>query len=829
MGRVVHPHIITPDSALGGMDIRRSVRCGNGGAFTRTPSVTGNQKVWTWSAWVKKWAQGGTSHLFNSTGSNDGIAAIYFNSDKIHTYFDTSGSNPYGEVTARYYRDPTSWMHIVWQVDALNQTQTIWVNGEDQSTASSRNPPNYAYSMNQSGKLQGLGISSYGGSHTNGTYLAEIHHSDGYKYDPSYYGYTEPQTGIWRPKKVTGISYGTNGFYLDFSDNSTAAALGKDRSGNGNDWTPNGSISVANDKTNDSLLDTPTNNFCTLNPVRKQTDLCHFDQGNLQASGSSTSYPGAVGTIALSSGKWYYEFRIDTYSTPGNDPMCGICRNSYFSGGAGRIVYRAGGHYITSTPSEPSDPDAFTVGDIIGVAIDLDDAAGKIRFYKNGSLQPILANGDLDDVKSDLSISSLGGVYPYVQMYTNDVCTVNFGQRPFSYTPPSGHKKLIVNTNNNSLDYSTPSILDPKKHFDTLLYTTGSSNGTFTHTGIGFKADLMWIKCRSDGEHHYWVDSVRGDQAVTDKFLRSSDQSAEGSTGLNGTTWTSINGGFKVTELSIDNSNGGGEVYYASRNYAAWCWKAGGSSNTFNVDGKGYASTSAAGITDGSIALTGASVNREAGFSIVSYSGTGSAGTIGHGLGKVPKWIVTKRRSGTEDWKVYHSNIDGGKFKKLNNGSQAQTSNTDVYPDTAPTSSVYSLGNHVSVNGSGDTYIAYCWAEIPGYSKFGEYLGNNSADGTYVHLGFKPAWIMVKLISGDNWYMSDVKRDPFNVHDHRLFADTNAAEGAIGQEHVDFLSDGFKFRRAKTPFNSNLGKHIYMAFAEQPGGVTPYRTSPNAR
>ena len=168
-----------------------------------------------------------------------------------------------------------------------------------------------------------------------------------------------------------------------------------------------------------------------MNPVRKQTDQCNFDQGNLQASGSSTSYPGAVGTIALSSGKWYYEFRIDTYATPGNDPMCGICRKDYSSGGAGRIVYRAGGAYITSTPSEPTDPDAYGVGDIIGVAIDLDDAAGKIRFYKNGSLQPILANGDLDDVKSDLQISAVGGVYPYVQMYTNDVCTC------LLYTSPS--------------------------------------------------------------------------------------------------------------------------------------------------------------------------------------------------------------------------------------------------------------------------------------------------------------------------------------------------------------------------------------------------------
>ena len=826
MGRAFVPHIITPDSALGGKVIGRSVRCGDGGAFTRTPSVTGNQKVWTWSAWVKKWGQGGTHHLFSSEGNNDGIAAIYFNNDNIHTYFDTSGSNPYGAINSREHRDPNSWMHIVWQVDALNQTQSIWINGQDESPTSSNNPPNFAYSMNQSGKVNGLGISAYGGSHTNATYLAEVHHSDGYKYDPSYYGYTDPQTGIWRPKKVTGISYGTNGFYLDFSDNSTAAALGKDRSGNGNDWTPNGSISVANNDTNDSLLDSPTNNFCTLNPLRRQNNNCTLSMGNLKATGPNESYPGATGNITLFSGKWYYEFVMNTYATPGSDPMCGICRNSYISGGAGRIVYRAGGHYITATPSEPSDPDAFAVGDIIGVAIDLDDAAGKIRFYKNGSLQPILANGDLDDVKSDLSISTLGGVYPYVQMYNGDVCTVNFGQRPFSYTPPSGHKKLISNTNNNSLDNSTPSILDPKEHFNILLWD-GNNNASRDITGLEFKPDLVWIKNRAQGNTHSWQDSMIG--FGDDKTLRTD---TDGALDTNGNLYGYINYTLKDgINVNSGSSHDSSRVNSSSSgaNHVAWCWKAGGSSNTFNVDGTGYASASAAGITDGSIALTHASVNREAGFSILRYTGGGSAGTIGHGLGKVPKWIITKRTSATEDWKVYHSNITGGHFKKFNNGPQGQVSNSDVYPDTDPTTTVYSVGSHDSVSGNGSTYVSYCWAEIPGYSKFGVYTGNNSADGTYVHLGFRPAWLMVKLTTGDNWYISDIKRDPFNVHDHRLFSDSNAAEGGIGQEHVDFLSNGFKFRRAKTPFNSNSGTHIYMAFAEQPGGVTPFQISANAR
>ena len=827
MGRAFVPHIITPDSALGGKVIGRSVRCGDGGAFTRTPSVTGNQKVWTWSAWVKKWGQGGTHHLFSSEGNNDGIAAIYFNGDNIHTYFDTSGSNPYGAINSREHRDPNSWMHIVWQVDALNQTQSIWINGQDESPTSSNNPPNFAYSMNQSGKVNGLGISAYGGSHTNGTYLAEVHHSDGYKYDPSYYGYTDPQTGIWRPKKVTGISYGTNGFYLDFSDNSTAAALGKDRSGNGNDWTPNGSISVANNDTNDSLLDSPTNNFCTLNPLRRQNNNCTLSMGNLKATGPNESYPGATGNITLFSGKWYYEFVMNTYANPGSDPMCGICRNSYISGGAGRIVYRAGGHYITATPSEPSDPDAFAVGDIIGVAIDLDDAAGKIRFYKNGSLQPILANGDLDDVKSDLSISTLGGVYPYVQMYNGDVCTVNFGQRPFSYTPPSGHKKLTSNTNNNSLDNSTPSILDPKEHFNTLLWT-GNGSASRDITGLEFKPDLVWIKRRANAQAHSWQDSVIG--FGDDKTLRTENNNALDTNGnLYGYINYTLKDGININGGTQASGNDSRTNAVSSNNtYVAWCWKAGGSSNTFNVDGKGYASASAAGITDGNLPLTAASINRESGFSIVRYTGNGgSSQTLAHGLGIKPKIFMTKCiTDGSTNWDFHaFETVRMDLNNVVVNQNNSLTSFTNDYLTIASGSD--------NRNGNAKGYVAYIWAEIPGYSKLGTFTGNGNSDGTFVYTGFRPSWVMTKTISGNtsNWNIYDHKRNPHNIANRTLYANLNNAESAesASGNQMDLLSNGFKMRGNNQDTNGDGSVYIYMAFAKQPGGVNPFKTSANAR
>ena len=840
MGRAVHPNIITPDRALGGKDIRRSLRFNPSDRtyLEKTFSSAGNRRTWTFSFWLKRVETGRNSFIFSPQVGGDGSneSRLYITSDDQLRVYDSGGSGGY--IVARaaaLLRDVSSWYHCVVAIDTTQSTDSnrgkFYINGVQQEIDTS----GFHQWGNQNQQMgwgnnnrHRIGSDGYQNSFSDGMiiadYLAEVHYINGLQLDASYFGFTEPQTGIWTPKKYIG-NYGTNGLYLDFSDNSatTATTLGRDRSGNANNFTPT-NFSVAAGEGNDSLEDTPTNNFITLNPLHRFTHNCEFSNGNLKATGPNQNFPGAAANIALSSGKWYYEFQINTKTSV---PMCGVCKNDYVSGGAGRVLYRAGGHYVMHDGSEPTDPDSFDVGDIIGVAIDLDDTLGNIRFYKNGTLQTV--NSNLNSLKSQLSISTLGGLLPYIQMYHNDVCTVNFGQRPFSYTPPSGHIKLTSNTNNNSLDFSTPSILDPKEHFDTLLYTTGSSNGTFTHTGVGFKPDLMWIKCRNAGEHNFLIDSVRGDQAITNKFLRTSDAGGEGTNGVNGTTWTTIDGGFTVTETSIDNSSGGGEIYYASRNYVVWCWKAGGSSNTFNVDGKGYASASAAGITDGSIALTGASVNREAGFSIIKYTGGGSAGTIGHGLDNVPKWIITKRLSGSEDWKVYHPSLSGGYFLKLN-AQQQQTSNTDVYPDTDPTTTVYSVGSHDSVSGNSDTYVAYCWAEIPGYSKFGMYTGNANDNGTFVYTGFRPAWIVIKNrdAGGFDWVLQDNKRSPFNLCDNKLNPNNNATE-QTNYDKLDMLSNGFKIRQNADGSNANGAEYVYMAFAEQPGGITPFQTSSNSR
>ena len=245
MTRAVQPHIITDDSAHSGKVIGGSLLLSR--AFNdyliRTPSSTGNQKVWTFSAWIKPHSThsfSGTNHIWGSYGNNDGIAAIYFQSSKIYTYFDTSGSNPYGSVNDRLYRDPTAWYHLVWRVDANNTTQRIWVNGDEESLSSSLNPPNFSYSLNQSGQPNALGTAPWSTSNSADIYITEVHHIDGTLYDANHFGFFESSTGNWVPKSSEVIkantTYGTNGFYLPLDGTDF---IGTDKSGNNNNFYPN--------------------------------------------------------------------------------------------------------------------------------------------------------------------------------------------------------------------------------------------------------------------------------------------------------------------------------------------------------------------------------------------------------------------------------------------------------------------------------------------------------------------------------------------------------------------------------------------------------------
>jgi hypothetical protein len=335
-------------------------------------------------------------------------------------------------------------------------------------------------------------------------------------------------------------------------------------------------------------------------------------------------------------------------------------------------------------------------------------------------------------------------------------------------------------------------------YFNTVLYTGNGS--TLNVTGVGFKPDLVWIKCRDIAYNHRLYDAVRGVLKSLNSNLTAAEETTTG-----GVSAYNVDGYTNIQNADSESNNNG-------VNYCSWNWL--GANTTVSN-------------TSGTITST-VSANTTAGFSIVSYTGTGATATVGHGLGVTPKMLIVKKRdtAGT-DWTVWGSVLGGtvGSEKITLEGTGAKTTglNSSWFNNTAPTSTLFTIGTQSDLNGSGGTYIGYCFAEIKGYSKFGSYTGNGSNDGPFVYTGFKPAWIMVKETSNVNsWRILDNKRSPFNVMNEPLFANLNNVEGTSAHD-TDFLSNGFKIRINDTNMNRSGGTFIYMCFAENPfvtsGGI----------
>jgi len=840
-------HTITSDSALGDAKIQRSLRFNdNDSAYLyTTPSSASNRQTWTISAWVKRSSvtTGTYPTIFSSNNSSNyganGTYLWFYTTDELGL---SIGSGTYYLKTNAKFRDTTSWYHVVAHIDTTQGTSSdrvkLYVNGEQQTDFANATYPTQNYNTQINNTVQHtVGARRYTSidNYFDG-YLAEINFIDGYAYDPSYFGFTDSQTGIWMPKRYEG-TYGTNGFYFDFSDNSSTASLGIDKSPNGNDWTTS-NFSVSAGVGNDSVTDTPTNNFCTLNPLSLTATGANILNGNLDYK-SDSNYSIAAGNFTLKTGKWYWEVTITAAMSGGNGQINGIVRgehpnsNAYVSYDTNGNVYGIGYVYngsiqgaspdgSTNAPGGASGLATYTEDDVLGFASDI--ANGTLAFYKNGSLQHTITGLNSYDwfpAGSGYGTSSTNS-FNFGQLKTTSTTYADAkGHGSFKYSVPSGFLAMC----SANLSPNVPSIVRPQKHFDTLLYT-GNDSSDRNIEGLEFKPDFVWIKNREGNDWHMLQDSVRG----ANKVLYSNRTDGEDTDNTNGHVNYFMNGGFNVTAGDSGNVNENNE------DYVAWCWKAGGNSNTFNVDDVGYASASAAGITEGSISLTGASINTKAGFSIVSYTGNGTAGaTIGHGLGVAPNWIFAKVRNASRSWAVgtdfspWTLNI---RLEESSGSADTSQSQSQWY-ETAPTSSVFYVGDGNTGNYSGDTnvngenYIAYCWTDIPGYSKFGGYTGNGSSDGTYVHLGFKPAFLMVKKKSGANsWVIYDVKRSTSNVIDNYLIAEGADVDNTNSAVNVDLLSNGFKFYSGYDIVNA--GDYIYMAFAEQPG-VTPFDTFSNAR
>jgi len=350
-------------------------------------------------------------------------------------------------------------------------------------------------------------------------------------------------------------------------------------------------------------------------------------------------------------------------------------------------------------------------------------------------------------------------------------------------------------------------INDPTKYFNNILYSPG---GATSVVGAGFQPDLVWIKSRTNATNHNMYDSSRGQT----KRLYPNEEDPEDTV----SSVTLDSDGFS---FGAPGSSGVGDINVTGKTYTSWNWKCNGGTKETAVS------------ESGNNPAHQRQTNTTAGFSIITSTGTGGAGTIQHGLGAVPHFIISKGRSNSGGWVVYHhKNTSAPETDALNLSSNAATSDSAVwFNDTAPTSSVFTLGTTNDVNGDARTYVHYVFTPIQGYSKFGGYTGNGNANGNFVYLGFKPAWLMIKRTGGtESWFMIDDAREPYNPLGTAsvLQANVTAVETTGTDKYLDFLSNGFKCRAVTGYHNDPNEDYIYAAFAESPF-VTSNGSPTNAR
>jgi len=585
-------------------------------------------------------------------------------------------------------------------------------------------------------------------------------------------------------------SSGASYIYMAFYDG-REAAFWLDQSGNNNDWTNN------NMQESDISLDSPTNNFSTMNPLASSATL---SEGNLrsQYSGSGT-YQSAASTMSISSGKWYVELRTTIDSSYVYYPGFGIAdittaaasnptSSDYLGNSNNGIAYYTNNGFFTNNAIDQSSTVTVSSGDIIGIAIDLDSSQNTFKIYQNGSLAETYnidapANAYAFCESTYFAASAARADWNFGQdssFHGLEVAQGNQdanGKGDFYYTPPAGHLALCTD------NLSDPAITDGSEHFNTVLYTgNGSTNNI---TGVGFQPDFVWTKPRSFADYHQAFDSVRG----TGKNLSINQAVAEQT--QSGSLSSFDSDGFTIGSWSNLNSSGS--------SFVAWNWKADNTSGASN--------------TDGSITST-VSANTTAGFSIVSYTGDGnSSATIGHGLNAAPEMMIFKGRTFTSNWTVYHVGMGNDGGMQLNQ-TAAEAVNSQYWNNTTPTSSVFTIGLYE--NTSAEDFICYAFHSVEGYSKLGSYTGNGSSDGPFVYTGFRPAWVMVKATgTGSSWFIWDVERNTYNAATTPLFANSSSAEEATLYP-IDFLSNGFKLRASSGYGTNESAAYIYMAFAEVP-------------
>ena len=790
--------------------------------------------------------------------------------------FDSGGSFSLNLATNRTFEDTSKFYHFLVAVDTTQGTSTnrvkFYVDGDQITSLSSTTYPaqDATYGTNQTSVKQAVGYYPHDGSRYADAYFAEFNLIDGQALLPASFGITDTSTGRWIPKTVepfpttttsiavtvvssggnkyaldgvtqgtvtliegatyrfdqsdssnsghplrfsttsngthgggseytTGVTtvgtpgssgaytqitvavgaptlyyycsshsgmggtantqdqYGTNGFRLTFAQSND---LGDDTSGKGNDLTE------TNLTTSDQTTDSPTQNFTTLNTLRKGPNIT-LSEGNLKStySGGSQSY-GIASQKGVNSGKFYAEC---TVNTRGSQLMfvCVWSEDQYLSVvGNDNPVFKNGGVGYRDDTGNVDREDAinqtygatYTSGDVIGIALDAN--TGTVWFSKNGTWQnsatasEIAAGTTTNSAVTGLNGSNYnkpsGNFILGTVSHSGHVSTWNFGQKSFSYTPPTGFSAL--------------------------------QQDNFSETDKGVSG-FVWAKSRDNTESHTMYDSSRGRQ-----LQLSSNNTTAQNTQTDGLQ-KFLKGGYQCEDHERINQSG--------ISYVGWNWVANTGTTASNTDGATSSTVQA---------------NTTAGFSIVEYTGTGGATSVGHGLSAAPEWMLFKDKGNSTNWRVYHTSMGGiTKYMLLNSSDAVATASMWG----SPTASAFIVGGTgYEVNESGNNYIAYCWHGVDGFSKFGGYTGNGNANGPYVFTGFKPAYFMSKRIdSTSDWIIWDNARSKFNPCTERLIASSNGAEGSAS---IDLLSNGIKIRNSDVSRNASGGTYIYMAFAERP-------------
>ena len=771
----------------------------------------------TISVWLKRGNLGSfQTFMFAGTATNNTILQ-FDTSDRIYFSQEAGGTKRGRVSTSAVFRDPSAWYHIVFAYDSSEAVAAdiakLWVNGvsvefTNQTDAIDSDRDNFWFSDTYDSHI-GYDINAT--THKFDGYMAEYHGIDGQALDHTSFG--ELKSGIWIPKAYAG-TYGTNGFYLDGSDITLSGSnitFVNDTSPNSNNFTANNLVA------SDVVLDSPTNSFCTMNPLNGSRTL---SQGNLRTVATSATY--RYSTFAIpSSGKWYWEM---LHESDYRSSRFGFANAEALGTGSGDFSgiesSSSGNDYRFDDQTLTDITDFMTSGGtgVIAFAVDMD--AGEFDVYLDGVLK---TSGTFTSTSDKFVYERSGSTYTIVHFY-------NFGQDStfagnktaggnsdangigdFAYAPPSGYLALCTsNLPDPAIDPAQDAT--PEDHFNVVTYSGNSSS--LSVTGVGFEPDFTWIKNRtSSTDYHTFFDKVRGTNGSYYSFLLcpytgTEDYAPQGGNGGFGAIETFDTDGFTLDSSNSDWSR----TNESGQDYVAYNW-----SLPTTVSG----STAGVGTPQ---SYTGR-VNADAGVSIIAYSGNNDGGhRIPHHLNEAPEFVICKGRTYLQGWPAYHAYQDIANpediYLELNTTDYRNQDDVRFWQDTKPDSTHVTLGTIAWLNGSGYDYVMYSFHSVDGFSKVGQFTGNGSTtDGPFVYTGFRPKWVMIKQVSsaGWGWYIFDSERSQDNVVDD--YINTASVAGEVSNSttaDIDFLSNGFKLRGSFQGTNENLMDFSYLAFAEQP-------------